>query len=216
VPQILITNDDGIEAPALLDLESAVSQLGKVIIVAPDQERSAASHGITIGQPVVYQAVASNRYSVRGTPADCVIVALMRIMSEPPSLVISGVNRGTNLGCDIAYSGTVAAATEAALQGIPAIAVSAHPSADYAAAARVASRIAANVLERGLPPDVILNVNYPLEWNGEFRLTAQGRRSGEPLTDYEAVKSGYVSITPLHINRTAHAHFEHFATWKMG
>jgi 5'-nucleotidase len=127
--------------------------------------------------------------------------------------VISGVNRGSNLGIDILYSGTVAAAFEAALQEIPAIAVSAHPRADYTSAAQVAARIAAQVIERGLPPDVILNINYPLEWNGEFRLTRQGRRSPEPLTDCEALGLGYVSISPLHINRTAHTHFDHVARW---
>jgi 5'-nucleotidase len=107
----------------------------------------------------------------------------------------------------------VAAAFEAASQGIPAIAISAHAGADHVSAAQVAARVAAEVLERGLPPDVILNVNYPLEWNGEFRLTRQGRRSAEPLTDYEAMKLGFVSISPLQLNRTAHVHFEHFSSW---
>jgi 5'-nucleotidase len=132
---------------------------------------------------------------------------------QPPSLVISGVNCGSNLGTDILYSGTVAAASEAALQGFPAIAVSAHPASDYASAAQVAARVAARVIEQGLPPDVILNVNFPLEWNGEFRLTRQGRRVAEPLTDYEALSLGYVSISPLQINRTAHTHFDHFNRW---
>ena len=211
--KILLTNDDGIHAPALAALETALAHLGHVTVVAPDRERRATSHCITIDQAVSYYEVAPNRFAVEGTPADCVITALMRILSEPPSLVISGVNRGCNLGSDILYSGTVAAASEAALQGIPAIAVSAHPGADLAAAAQVAARIAAHVIEHGLPPDVILNVNYPLEWNGEFRLTRQGRRSAEPLTDYEALELGYVSITPLHTNRTAHMHFDHFVQW---
>ena len=210
--RILITNDDGIESPALEALEVALSHIGHVTVVAPDRERSATSHGITLDQPVPYEQLSLNRFAVQGTPADCIIAAL-RIFLEPPSLVISGVNLGSNLGSDILYSGTVAAASEAALQGIPAIAVSAHPRADYASAAAVAARIAGQVLEYGLPPDVILNGNYQFKWNGEFRLTRQGRKSPEPLTDYEALALGYVSISPLQINRTAHKHFEHFTGW---
>jgi 5'-nucleotidase len=210
--QILLTNDDGIDSHALAALEAALSRLDHdFVVVAPDRERSAASHCITIDQLVPFEQLAGNRFAVGGTPADCVIAALDRILNERPALVISGINRGCNLGSDIPYSGTVAAASEAALQGIPAIAVSAHHLIDdFAAAAEVAVRIAAQVLEHGLPPDVILNVNYPLVWNGEFRLTRQGRRrSAEPFTDYEALRSGYVSISPLHIDRTAHMHFEH-------
>jgi 5'-nucleotidase len=211
--RILITNDDGIESPALKALETSLCRIGAVTVVAPDRERSATSHGITLGQPVRFRELAPNRFSVEGTPADCVIAALMRIFQQPPSLVISGVNRGSNLGSDILYSGTVAAAFEATLQGIPSIAVSAHSQADYSSAADVAARIAGQVLEHGLPPDVILNVNYPRKWNGEFRLTRQGRKAEEPLTDCEALALGYVSISPLQINRTAHTHFDHFTGW---
>ena len=211
--RILITNDDGIESPALKALETSLAGIGTVTVVAPDRERSATSHGITLGQAVSYRELAPNRFSVEGTPADCVIAALLRIFQQPPSLVISGVNRGSNLGSDILYSGTVAAAFEATLQGIPSIAVSAHSQADFGSAAEIATRIAGHVLEFGLPPDVILNVNYPLVWNGEFRLTRQGRNALEPLTDYEALALGYVSISPLQINRTAHMHFDHFTGW---
>jgi 5'-nucleotidase len=210
--RILITNDDGIHSPGLAALASAISGLGDFTVVAPDRERSATSHCITLDRPLGCHELAPNRFAVEGTPADCVITAL-QMLDEPPSLVLSGVNRGPNLGSDILYSGTVAAAFEAALQGIPSIAVSAHARADCVSAARVAARIAAQVLEHGLPADVILNVNYPLEWNGEFRFTKQGRRLGEPLTDYEALQLGYVSISPLQINRTAHAHFDHFNRW---
>jgi 5'-nucleotidase len=212
-PAILITNDDGIESPALAALEAALSHLGRVTVVAPDRERSAASHSLTIHEAVTCHRIAPNRFAVEGTPADCVVAALLRIMEEPPGIVVAGVNRGSNVGDDILYSGTVAAATEAVLQGIPAIAISAFLGSDYKSAARVAARIAARVLEEGLPPDVLLNINYPAEWNGEFRLTRQGRRSAEPLTDHEALALGFVSICPLQINRTAHEHFEHFADW---
>ncbi len=208
--QILVTNDDGIHSPPLLALERALKDLGKVVVVAPDRERSAASHGITLNRSIPFLQVGPNRFAVEGTPADCVITAILRILNEAPTLVVSGVNCGTNVGTDIHYSGTVGAASEAALQGIPAIAVSAHSGADFVSAAQVGARIAAQVLEEGLPPDVILNVNYPQNWNGAFRLTRQGLRPGEPLADREALSLGFVSITPLHINRTAEHHFDHF------
>jgi 5'-nucleotidase len=181
--QILVTNDDGIQSPALEILQGALADLGQVTIVAPDREMSATSQSITLNQPLRYHQLGPNRYAVQGTPSDCVILASLRILKEKPDLVISGVNRGANVGDDIAYSGTVAAAFEAALQGIPAIAVSTYgrSNPDYAPAARIAARLAAKVLEDGLPPDVILNVNYPGEWNGGFKITRQGRRSGKTV-----------------------------------
>jgi len=212
-PPILITNDDGIDSPALAALETALSQIGRVTVVAPDRERSAASHSLTIHEAVTCHQIAPNRFAVEGTPADCVIAALQRIMKAPPGIVISGVNRGTNMGDDILYSGTVAAATEAVLRGIPAIAISAFLDSDYQSAAAVAAGIAARVLNEGMPPDIILNINYPKQWNGEFRLTHQGRRSAEPFSDHEALALGFVSICPLQINRTAHEYFDHFADW---
>lgn len=180
---ILVTNDDGIQSPALEALETALAGLGRVTIVAPDREMSATSQCITLNEPLRYHNVAPNRYAVKGTPADCVILASLRILHRKPDLVISGVNRGHNVGDDVAYSGTVAAAFEAALQGIPGIAVSsyAHEQPAFVEAAQVAARIAARVLESGLPPDVILNVNYPAIWNGGMCLTRQGRRPGKTV-----------------------------------
>jgi 5'-nucleotidase len=235
VRQILITNDDGIQSPALEALEVALSDLGSVVTVAPDREMSATSHCITLNQPLRYEQQSPGRFAVQGTPADCVILASLRILSEPPALVVSGVNRGANVGDDISYSGTVAAAFEAALQGIPAIAVStyAQEKPEFAGAALVAARIAALVLQEGLPPDVILNVNYPPRWNGEFRFTRQGRKAAKRVlvdnldlhedlhhehcisagTDYEALAAGYVSITPLQINRTAQRFLDRFSNW---
>jgi 5'-nucleotidase len=181
MPEILITNDDGIQSRALEALEIALSGIGHVTVVAPDREMSATSQCITLNQPLRYDQLAPNRFAVQGTPSDCVILASGRILREKPSLVVSGINRGANVGDDIAYSGTVAAAFEAALQGIPGIAIStyARGNPDYTPAAKVAARLAAKVLQDGLPPDVILNVNYPEYWNGNFRLTRQGRRSGK-------------------------------------
>ena len=123
-PEILVTNDDGIRSPALEALEITLADLGHVTVVAPDREMSATSQCITLNQPLRYHQVAPNRYAVQGTPSDCVILASLRILKERPALVISGINRGANIGDDIAYSGTVAAAFEAALQGIAGIAIS--------------------------------------------------------------------------------------------
>jgi 5'-nucleotidase len=181
--RILITNDDGIQSPALDALAVSLSDLGHVTIVAPDREMSATSQCITLNQPLRYHQLGPDRYSVEGTPSDCVILASLRILKEKPSLVVSGVNRGANVGDDIGYSGTVAAAFEAALQGIPAMAVStyARVNPEFTRAASVAARLASRLLEDGLPDGVILNVNYPEQWNGEFRITRQGRRASKPV-----------------------------------
>jgi len=250
---ILLTNDDGIHSPGLTALEEALAPLARVITVAPDREMSATSHRITMQQPLRYQEVSKNRFAVEGSPADCVILACLRIMKQRPVLVISGVNHGLNLGDDINYSGTVSAAFEAALQGIPAIAVSSFAGgiANFASAARVAARLAARVMEHGLPPDVVLNVNFPKSWNGSVRLTRQGRQATQSvvvenrdprgreyfwlhekiartkgdtarpsehtlMTDFGAVAAGYVSVSPLHLDRTAHAHVARFTDWLDG
>jgi 5'-nucleotidase len=246
VPLILLSYDDGIHSFAFNALESALAGIARLTIVAPDREMSASSQSLTLNQPLRYHQVAPNRYAVQGTPADCVILASIKILEEKPDLVISGINRGLNIGDDIAYSGTVAGALEAALQGLPGIAVSAYPrpEPDFENAARVAAIIARKVLKDGLPPDVILNVNFPEQWNGEVRVTRQGRRAGktvlvenldprgreyfwlheelhkpnelaagERLTDYAAVKSGYVSVSPLLIDRTAHAFLDRMTSW---
>lgn len=247
-PEILVTNDDGIQSPALEALEIVLARLGNVTVVAPDREMSATSQSITLNQPLRYHQLAPNRYAVQGTPSDCVIIASLRILKRKPALVISGVNRGSNVGDDIGYSGTVAAAFEAALQGIPAIAVSTfgRDNPDYMPAAEIAARIAGKILEDGLPPDVILNINHPEQWNGIIRVTRQGRISrknvlvenldprgrqyfwlheelhqsdaeeraqDEPMTDSEAIAAGYVSISPLQVDRTAHLYFDRFAEW---
>jgi 5'-nucleotidase len=252
-PNILITNDDGITSPGITALEKYLAPLGRLITVAPDREMSATSHRITVHQQVRYLTAGKDRFAVvEGSPADCVILASMQILKKPPALVVSGVNRGWNLGDDINYSGTVSAAFEAALQGIPAIAVStyAHDKPEFVAAAQVVAKLAQRVIEHGLPPDVVLNVNFPQKWNGKVRVTRQGRqtvrnssgeKSGSPvsgynwlfeklsggkakvaakqaddnaqMTDYAAVSAGYVSVSPLHLDRTAHFHLELFSGW---
>lgn len=178
-PDILVTNDDGIQSPALEALAICLADLGHVTIVAPDREMSATSQSITLNQPLRYHQVGPDRYAVQGTPSDCVILASLRIFKKKPDLVISGVNRGANIGDDIGYSGTVAGALEGALEGVPAIAVSTYirDNPDYMPAAQITARIAAKVLEDGLPPDIILNINYPERWNGILKVTRQGRIS---------------------------------------
>jgi len=246
-PSILLTNDDGIHSPGLDALESALADLGVITIVAPDREMSACSQSLTLNQPLRFHKVAPNRYAVQGTPADCVILASIKILSEKPNLVISGVNRGLNVGDDVAYSGTIAGALEAALQGLAGMAVSTfpRPEPNFESASRVAARIAAKILKEGLPPDFILNVNHPEHWNGSIRVTRQGRKAAKTvivenmdprgreyfwlheelhkihetsssdavLTDYAAVRAGYVSVTPLQLDRTAYPFIERLSSW---
>ena len=175
--QILITNDDGIASPALKALEVELSPLGRLTVVAPDREMSATSHSITLNRPLRFHQVAANRFSVDGTPADCVILAFLRILETRPHLLVSGINRGKNVGDSVAYSGTLAAAFEGALQGIPGIAVSLEyrEPMDFKPAAEFTAVLAHRVLEEGLPPGVVLNVNFPTVWNGRVLLTRQGQ-----------------------------------------
>jgi len=178
-PWILLTNDDGIEAHGLAMLEHAVASLGEVYTVAPKEERSGASHSISVRRGLRCEpASGERRWSIDGTPADCVIAAMSHLLVFPPALVISGINHGGNMGRNIHYSGTVGAASEAVLHGIPAIAMSlcAKPPADFAPAATLAARLAARVLETRLPEGTFLNVNVPVVWQGEVRATRAYRR----------------------------------------
>lgn len=181
--RILITNDDGIDAPALAHLERALKALGRPVTVAPEREMSATSHSITLNRPLRYREVGPRRYAVDGTPADCVILARMRILDRRPHLLVSGINRGKNVGDSVMYSGTVGAAVEGVLQGTPAIAVSVEygEDIDYASAAAFTAELGRKVLDQGLPPDIVLNVNFPTEWNGRVVLTRQGPREGKAV-----------------------------------
>jgi 5'-nucleotidase len=191
--QILVTNDDGIQSPGLEALAQAVSRLGPVLIAAPEREMSATSHRITLNEALKTRQLGPDRFAVEGTPADCVIIAALRLVRKRPALVVSGVNRGSNIGDDVHYSGTVAAAFEAALQGIPAIAVSAFSETgrpQFQPAATFAAHVAERVLHYGLPPGVILNINFPERWNGKAQLTRQGRRAGHTLMVEESNTRG--------------------------
>lgn len=162
--KILVTNDDGIHAPGITALAAALAAIGEVAVVAPDRERSAASHALTLHHPLRAEMVAPGRFAVDGTPTDCVNLGIHSLINFHPDLVVSGINRGANIGDDVTYSGTVAAALEATLMGIPAFAVSLvtkDADADYSGAADYAARLAVEVIRKGLPQDTFLNVNVP-------------------------------------------------------
>ena len=180
---IMVTNDDGINAPGILALAEALRALGEVTVVAPDRERSAAGHSLTLHSPLRAFKLREGFFAVDGTPTDCVNMGIHSLLPFRPDLVVSGINHGANLGDDITYSGTVAAAMEATLMGIPAIAVSLatfEASDHFHAAAQVAVGIARQVHANGLPVDTFLNVNVPncpAEQMNPTLVTRQGRRS---------------------------------------
>jgi 5'-nucleotidase len=160
---VLLTNDDGIQAPVLRHLKEALAPLGRVIIVAPDRDQSATSHALTLHRPFRIQQHEPDVYSVDGTPTDCVITSFYGLLDQAPDLVISGINLGPNMGEDVFYSGTVAAAIEGSLQGTPAIAASFATKTvpDFAEPARFIARLVGRLLAEGLPRRHLLNVNFP-------------------------------------------------------
>jgi 5'-nucleotidase len=179
----LVTNDDGIHAPGIGALAAALAELGDISVVAPDRERSAAGHSLTLHSPLRVFEMRPGWYAVDGTPTDCVNMGIHSLLPERPDLVVSGINHGPNLGDDITYSGTVAAAMEANLMGIPAIAVSLATydrHGHFDDAAWIATRVARRVAEQGLPADTFLNVNIPdcpADQMGPIMVTRQGTRS---------------------------------------
>jgi 5'-nucleotidase len=181
-PLILVSNDDGIHSAGLAALAAALEPLGEVVVVAPDREQSACSHALTLHRPLRIDEVQPGRFTVDGTPTDCVNLAMNAILKTRPALLVSGINRGANLGDDVTYSGTVSAAMEGTLLGVPSIAMSliGRGTFDFAVAASFATRLARWVLEHGLPPDTLLNVNVPQEFEGAapraVALTRMGRR----------------------------------------
>lgn len=180
-PLILVTNDDGIAADGILALANALEEVGEVWVYAPDRERSAVGHGISLHRPLRIKQVSDRKFAVDGTPTDCILLAVRNGVRSRPSLVVSGINHGSNLGDDVTYSGTVAGAFEGMLLNIPSFAISNENwDADYMdTAARVAVLVARNVLERGLPNDTMLNVNVPdrpYEDVAGIRFTRMGRR----------------------------------------
>ena len=245
--RILLTNDDGIEAVGLKELAAGLADLGEIVVVAPDREQSASSHALTLQRPLRIDKRGPGRYAVDGTPTDCVFLGVNQVMRDRrPDLVISGINRGGNLGDDLTYSGTVAAAFEATLLGIPALAISLEIAREhhFGTASRVAARIARRVLENGMPPDTLFNVNVPdlafAKLRG-LRVTRQGKRTysdevrenvdprgrhyywiggavlpdeAEEGTDSAAVRAGFVSLTPVHLDLTNYRVMPGLQSWE--
>jgi 5'-nucleotidase len=234
MPNFLVTNDDGYRSEGLLVLAEALTELGDVTVVAPMDEASAIGHALTLKRPLRLEHMRDNIYAVDGTPTDCVNLAVTHVLKRLPDMVVSGINKGYNLGDDVTYSGTVAGALEGALLGAPALAVSlaaTRKTYDFTFAAQAAATLAASMLKRPLPPWTFLNVNVPKGQPKGYRATVQAKRNhvtqiserhdpkGRPYywieegqddwtphdrSDYQAVRDGYVSVTPLHPDLTAH------------
>lgn len=244
-PTILVTNDDGITSPGIEALADSLAQLGTVWVVAPDRERTAVGHSVTLHKPLRLTSMRRRWFSVNGTPTDCVNLGVTQVLPTRPALVVSGVNRGVNLGDDVTYSGTVAAAMEGTILGLPSIAVSQDGAGTFrfAVAAAYAQVVARAVLQHGLPPETLLNVNVPNRPRRSIkglRVTRLSRRRfdnpiiekidphGRPYywiagtritwkrqadSDYAAVAAGYVSVTPLHLDMTHEAAMQQVRMW---
>jgi 5'-nucleotidase len=242
----LISNDDGITARGIQVLSRRMSELGKVTIVAPDQDRSGASNSLTLDSPVRISEIDERTFRVTGTPTDCVHIALTGLLDRDPDMVVSGINAGANLGDDVIYSGTVAAAMEGRFLGFPAIAVSLvfnDKPRYFETAAEVIALLVQRLRQDPLPADTILNINVPdLAWSeiGGFEVTRLGHRHraeptireldprGRPMywigpagaeqdagpgTDFDAIRRGYVSVTPIHVDLTRYQALDQVAGW---
>jgi 5'-nucleotidase len=193
-PTILLSNDDGIRSVGLRALAHRLGDLGDVVVVAPDRERSATSHAFTLDRPLRCDEIEPRWFSVDGTPADCVYLGMLKICAERPQLVVSGINFGFNLGSDVFYSGTVAGAVEAALRDVPAVAMSLEwargmhrDESQFAAAAGFAHALARAILVEGLPSGTLLNVNVPHKARLDgYRWTRLGKRLYRDQVDERA------------------------------
>lgn len=245
---ILISNDDGLDAAGIRLLSEQIgSQVDRVTLVAPDRDRSGASNSLTLDRPIRVERRGDNIYKVFGTPTDCVHIAITGLLEDEPDMVISGINAGGNLGDDVLYSGTVAAAMEGRFLGLPAMAVSlvfdSVKPRNYATAARAAGLLMRQLQREPLPADTILNVNVPdLPWEEirGFETTRLGHRhrsedvipledprgrnfywigapGGEedngPGTDFNSVRRGYISVTPIHVDLTRYQALEQISQW---
>ena len=230
--RILLTNDDGYTSEGIQILADSLESLAEVWVVAPRTEQSAVSHSLTLDRPLRMERVGERRYAVDGTPTDCVALGVANLLGDaPPDLVVSGINSGANMGVDVHYSGTVAAAFEGVILGSPALAVSQvrGNGVGFETAAEVSRRLAEWILASGLPADTLLNVNVPPGAPRGIKLTRLGVRrytegiieqvdprgkqifwigGGEPVwekipgTDFHEVAAGFVSVTPLHLDMT--------------
>lgn len=244
---ILVSNDDGISSPGLRALADSLGRIGEVFVVAPDRERSAVGHSLTLDVPLRVNQFGDRTFAVSGTPTDCIALGVLKIMPSKPDLVVAGINMGQNLGDDITYSGTVSAAMEAALLKIPSFAVSLVANGDYRfeAAANFSVYLAQIIMDRGLPPYALLNVNVPNLDPSEIRgvaVTSLGRRHyseavlekvdprGRPYywfggndyqwvyeegTDIAAIHQKMISVTPLHMDLTDYDLAAQMGEWKI-
>jgi len=242
--KILLSNDDGVHAQGIHELADELRDLAEVIIVAPDRNRSGASNSLTLEQPLRVQEIAESTYSVQGTPTDCVHFALNELLkNDMPDLVLTGINHGANLGDDVLYSGTVAAAMEGHFLGVQSVAFSLVGKTHFKTAAAIARRIVEQHLANPIPTNRLLNVNVPdlaLEHLAGTQVTRLGARhhaedmikqkdprghdiywlgppgkeqdAGEG-TDFFAVDNGFVSITPLQVDLTAHESLRAMNDW---
>ncbi|MEO1644509.1 MAG: 5'/3'-nucleotidase SurE [Chloroflexota bacterium] len=247
--RLLLTNDDGVQAPGIQALAEALQPLGDIQISAPARNQSASGHKKTLYNDIPIEDVTLANgmpaLAVDGSPADCIALCAMGLRPFPPRLVVSGINRGENMGQDITYSGTVTAALEAAIHGVPALAISlanhdADKVEDYATAAKIARYVVESIIngKRSLPPFTILNLNVPVGDAKGIRITRQGVRFyhdeierdgnivrivGSPPTgkvdevgtDIWAVHQGYASLTPIHLDMTAHQFVTDLNTWDL-
>jgi 5'-nucleotidase len=246
--RILITNDDGLNSPGLDILARCLSNIGEIYAVAPLTEMSACSHSISLNRPVYIRTTDESngyhRFGIDGTPADCVKLAVKKLLPDMPSLVVSGINRGPNTGINILYSGTVSGAFEGTILGIPSIAISiaSYENPLYETAGEIAHRISSEILKYGLPADVCLNVNVPnmpiesikgmritkqaytefddyFDHNGDGGYILKGDSVNKDVSsdnDHITIESGYVSITPLHTDLTNYNAISQLERWLSG
>jgi len=247
-PLILVTNDDGITAPGIRALIEVMNEFGDVYVVAPDSPQSGMGHAITLDSTLHIEKLTKNEekqteYSCSGTPADCVKLAVNEILDRKPDLCVSGINHGSNSAINVIYSGTMSAAIEAGIEGIPSIGFSLEDhswNANFEPLKQYIRTITKNVLENGLPDGVVLNVNFPKEdikgikvcrqakanWIEEFdkRTSPQGKEyywlTGEFVnldkgqdTDLYALETGYATLVPVQFDMTAHHFIQKLNTW---
>ncbi len=243
--RILITNDDGYHSEGIIALENALSEIGECFVVAPASEMSGASHSLTLARPLRIRKIDAHHWTVDGTPTDCVTLAINQIFSanERPTICVSGINHGPNLGDDATYSGTVAGAMEATILGVPglafSLAVSRNP--DFTESMKVAREITRKAIADGIPEHTLLNINIPKGEPRGIRITKQGFKDARPIisehidprgkpyfwigeqrngfhaeggTDFEAIDENFVSITPMRTDLTNYSAIELLKSWE--
>ncbi len=242
--KILLTNDDSFSAQGLTELRKCLSRKWDVIVVAPATEQSAVSHSLTLRRPLLVNELDQSLFSVKGTPTDCVLLAVHQLLPEKPDLLVAGINHGPNLGHDVTYSGTVAAAIEATQLGIPSVAISTMGQ-NFACTAQLVPYLVEKIFSIGIPPGVLLNINFPdlpPDQIKGIRLTKLGKRTyqetvtkksdpgggvyyliggfgltwtGGEDTDFAAVEQGMISISPLRVDLTDHESIPRLRDWEV-